>query len=157
MRSILSTTLVGLGAGLVASFLMDQFQAAAAKPLGMDKGNDDPSTVQAADTVSKAVEGRPVTQKHRAAAGAAVHYGLGAAIGVGYALAARRWPAAATGYGVPLGLTTMVLLDDLLVPAAGWGPWPEAEVASNAYTLGSHLVFGASLDGVRRAGEHLLA
>jgi len=38
------------------------------------------------------------------------------------------------------------------VPAAGWGPWPQAEVPGNAYGLASHLVFGVAMEGARRAG-----
>ncbi len=155
MRSLFTTALIGVGAGLAASFVMDRFQDLAAPAFGMDGGNDDPSTVKAADTLSKAVEGRPVTQKHREAAGAAMHYALGAAIGGGYALAVRQWPDLAKGWGVPTGLITMLLLDDVLVPAAGWGPWPEAEVPGNAYGLASHLVFGVALEGVRRAAGAL--
>lgn len=152
MPSLFTTTLIGVGAGLAASFVMDRFQDVAAPAFGMDGGDDDPATVKAADTFSNVVEGRPVTQKHREAAGSAMHYALGAAIGGGYALAVRQWPELAKGWGVPAGLTTMLLLDDLMVPAAGWGPWPEADVPSNAYGLASHLVFGVAMEGARRAG-----
>lgn len=155
MRSLLTTALIGVGAGLAASFVMDRFQDAAAPAFGMEGGDDDPATVKAADTLSEAVEGRPVTQKHRALAGSAMHYALGAAIGGGYALAVRQWPRLAEGYGAPVGMATMLLLDDLLVPAAGWGPWPKAEAGSNLYGLSSHLMFGVSLDAARRAGEAL--
>ncbi|TCP34248.1 DUF1440 domain-containing protein [Sphingomonas sp. BK235] len=156
MRSLLSTVALGLGAGLAAAFVMDRFQALAAPPLGLDKGNDDPATVKAADSVSRAVEGRPVTQKNRRRAGSAVHYGVGAALGLGYVAAAERWPETATGFGLPFGALTMLLLDDLLVPAAGWGPWPEAEAKGNLYTLGSHLVFAGTVEGVRRGAGALL-
>lgn len=155
MRSLLTTAAIGIGAGLAASFVMDRFQDVAAPAFGMDGGDDDPATVKAADTISAVAVGRPVTQKHRAAAGSAMHYALGAAIGGGYALAVRRWPRLAEGYGVPLGLATMLLLDDVAVPAAGWGPWPRAEVPGNLYGLTSHLAFGTALDAVRRAGEAL--
>ena len=152
MPSLFTTTLIGVGAGLAASFVMDRFQDVAAPAFGMEGGNDDPATVKAADTFSEAFEGRPVTQKNRQAAGSAMHYVLGAAIGGGYALAVRHWSDLAKGWGVPAGVTTMLLLDDLLVPAAGWGPWPEAEVPGNAYGLASHLVFGVAMEGARRAG-----
>lgn len=156
MRSLLTTVAIGLGAGLVASLAMDQFQAAAAPALGQSGGNDDPATVKAADSVSQVVEGRPVTQKHRRLAGGAMHYGVGAALGIGYVAAAERWPETATGFGLPFGAMTMLLLDDLLVPAAGWGPWPEAEAKGNRYTLASHLVFAATVEGVRRGADALL-
>lgn len=158
MPSRLVTALLGAGAGLVAAFAMDRFQALAAPAFGMDKGsNDDPSTIKAADSVSKVVEGRPVTQKRRETAGVAMHYGLGAALGISYALAVRERPEVGAGYGLPFGVATTVLLDDLMVPAAGWGPWPEADVPSNAYNLASHLVFAATLDAGRRLGDRLLA
>lgn len=156
MRSLLSTVAIGVGAGVVASFVMDRFQAVAAPALGQSGGNDDPATVKAADSASRLVGGRAVTQKHRAGAGTAVHYGVGAALGVGYVAAAERWPETATGFGLPFGAMTMLLLDDLLVPAAGWGPWPEAEADSNLYTLASHLVFAATVEGVRRGADALL-
>ncbi|MBB3694238.1 DUF1440 domain-containing protein [Sphingomonas sp. BK580] len=157
MRSFLTTVAIGLGAGLVASLAMDQFQAAAAPALGQGGGNDDPATVKAADSVSQLVEGRAVTQKHRRLAGGAMHYGVGAALGIGYVAAAERWPETATGFGLPFGAMTMLLLDDLLVPAAGWGPWPEAEAKGNLYALASHLVFAATVEGVRRGADALLA
>lgn len=157
MRNWLGVVAVGAGAGLIAAFAMNQYQGATASLFGMDKGNDDPATVKAADTLSEATEGRPVTQKHRELAGSAVHYGTGVALGIGYALAAARTPAASAGFGTAFGAATMVAFDDLLVPAMGWGPWPKPASPSTAYSLTSHLVFGTVLEGARRAGSRLLA
>jgi hypothetical protein len=157
MPSWLTAAVVGVAGGLVASFVMDRYQGATAKAFGQDGGNGDPATVKAADTASLAVEGRPVTQKHRAAAGSLVHYGTGAAMGLGYAFLAEAVPLATIGFGTAFGFATMLVFDDLLVPAAGWGPWPGMEPGVHLYSLTSHLVFGVALEGVRRGGIALLS
>lgn len=156
MRNELTLAAIGAGAGLIAAFAMNRYQGATLPLFGMDKGNDDPSTVKAADTLSKTVEGRPVTQKHRELAGSAVHYAVGAALGAGYALAVARAPATSAGFGTAYGAATMLVLDDVLVPTMGWGPWPAPASPSTAYSLTSHLVFGIVLEGVRRAGTALV-
>lgn len=149
---------VGLVAGLVASAAMSAFQAAAAPALGLGGSNSDPSNVQAADSASEAVAGRPVTQKHREKAGTLVHYATGAALGLVYALLVAQWPVAGIGFGVAYGLVIALVLDDFLVPLFGWGPWPfGAPFTTNLYSLASHAVFGAVLEGGRRLGLALLA
>ena len=157
MPPLVTAVVAGLAGGLVASLAMNLFQGATASLFGQDRGNDDPSTVKAADSAKGLVGGRPVAQKRRQEAGTLVHYGLGAALGIGYALLVLAWPTAAIGFGIAFGLVVALLLDDLLVPAFGWGPWPwRTTLAANAYSLSSHVVFGAVLEGVRRLATGLL-
>lgn len=151
----LVTLIVGIVAGGVASVVMNLYQGVAAPLFGQAPGSGDPATVKAADTASKAATGEPVTQRRRAAAGSAAHYATGVALGIIYAYAVLAWPPAAIGVGAGFGVVTMLLLDDLLVPAMGWGPWPTS-LASHAYSLSSHLVFGVVLEGARRIGGALL-
>jgi len=153
MRAMLGTLAIGVAAGVAASLAMNLFQGAAAPLFGQDQGDDDPATVKAADTATRATAGEPVPQRYRERAGGAVHYATGAALGAGYALLARRWPAARAGYGTAFGAATAVVLDYVVVPAFGWGPpaW-KTPAATHAYGLASHLVFGAALEGGRRAG-----
>ena len=74
------------------------------------------------------------------------------------ALLVLRWPAAAIGFGMAFGLGVALVLDDLLVPAFGWGPWPwRTPLATHAYGLSSHLVFGLVLESVRRLVATVLA
>ena len=153
----LTAAIAGLAAGLAASFAMNLYQGATASLFGADKGNDDPATVKAADSARAAVGARPVAQKRRGEVSGLVHYSVGAVLGIGYALLVPHWPVAAIGFGVAFGLVVALLLDDLLVPAFGWGAWPwQTPLAIHAYSLTSHVVFGAMLEGVRRLVTGLL-
>ena len=96
-NSLPKTLLAGVAGGIVASLAMDLFQKGIAAVVDMGGSNDDPATVKAADSVSEAVTGEPVTQKRRENAGVLVHYVTGAALGAGYALAARVWPETTAG------------------------------------------------------------
>lgn len=142
----------GAVAGVAATAATSLFQAIAAPVLGQDGGDKDPANVQAADSVSEIATGAPVDRPYRQGAGSLVHYATGIALGVGYAVAASRAPAVTRGFGVPFGLGVALVLDDLLVPALGWGDWPQdTPAATHAYSLSTHAVFGAVLEGGRRA------
>jgi putative membrane protein len=155
--SLTRTLAAGVTGGLVASLAMNLFQRVAAPAFGQGGSNDDPATVKAADSVTRRVTGEAVTQKHRETAGSLVHYATGAALGAGYALAARRWPQTTAGFGLAYGVAIATLLDDAAVPAFGWGPAPtDTPPATHAYGLASHAVFGLALEGTRRGIEAAL-
>lgn len=145
-----TTAVIGIGAGLAASFAMAKYQEAAAPLFGMDEGGES-STQKAADSASEAVTGQPIAPPRRQSAGNAVHYLTGTALGLGYTLAARRWPRISTGFGTAFGFRVAALLDNFLVPLFGWGKWPtKAGLASQGYSLSSHAVYGSVLEGSRR-------
>ncbi|MGP7794815.1 DUF1440 domain-containing protein [Sphingomonas sp. CLY1604] len=152
MSSFAKTLVAGLAGGLAASLAMNLFQSVAASAFGQDGDSDDePATVKAADSAKQLVADAPVADDHRKAAGNLVHYATGAALGVGYALAARRWPESTAGFGLAYGIGVATLLDDAAVPALGWGPSPtETPASTHAYGLASHAVFGLALEGTRR-------
>jgi len=157
MPDIPLTAVIGMVAGLVASFVMNLYQTATASLFGQD-GEGEPATEKAAHSVKRKIAGGPVQRNRRHAAGMAVHYATGLAIGLGYALIVLHWPTAAIGFGIAFGIVVAVILDGLLVPGLGWGPWPwRTGPATYAYSLTSHIVFGLALEGVRRAGVGLLA
>ena len=141
----------GLVAGVVASFAMEAGQALAAKLSPSDGGEEEPATAKAADRVAKAVTGAPVPEPDHPLAGQIVHYALGAGLGLAYGIAAEFSPRVTAGYGAGFGLTTAALLDEAAVPAAGLGtpPWSTSP-ATHAYTIASHLVFGAVAELTRR-------
>ncbi len=152
MTSLTKTVIAGVAGGLVASLAMDLFQKVTAPAFGQGGSNDDPATVKAADSAKRLATGDRVTQKHRESAGMLVHYATGAALGAGYALAARRWPQTSAGFGLLFGIGTATVLDDIAVPLFGWGPSPtQTPAATHAYGLASHAVFGLALEGTRRA------
>lgn len=158
MTPRLTSLVAGIAGGIVASAVMNLFQTAATAAMGSAGSNEDPATVKAADTAKRWVSGGEVTQKHRLLAGSVVHYATGTALGVGYAMLARRWPPATTGFGVPFGLGVAVLLDDVAVPAFGWGSMPtDTAPATHVYGLASHAVFGLALEGTHRAVTAMLA
>lgn len=148
--------LAGAASGVVAAAAMSLYQAATASAFGQDGGGE-PSNEKAADSAATLATGGPLTPATRKPAGSLVHYATGAALGIGYAGLVAAVPRAGAGFGLPYGAAAAVLLDDLAVPALGWGEWPDVtDVKANAYTLSAHLVFGAALEGGRRLVEGAL-
>lgn len=148
---------IGLVGGLVAAAVMEAFQTLAAPLFGQDGGGGEGATTTAADAASTAATGKTVAKNRRTQAGRLVHYATGAALGLGYALLAATWPPAALGFGVVFGIAVALLLDDLVVPGFGFGPWPwQTPLATHAYGLSAHVVFGAALEGARRLGALLV-
>ena len=144
--------LAGWAGGLAASLVMNGFQATLVKAGMVEKPRGDPSTIKAANLVADAVDGAPVPKGHRRLASDAVHYGLGAALGVAYGVAAEERPALTAGLGTGFGLATSLVIDETVVPLAGLGPSPRAASAgSHVYGLDSHLVFGATAEVTRKS------
>lgn len=145
---IVAAGVVGGGAATAATSL---YQAAVAGAFGQGGSDAEPANEQAADSASEVVTGAPVSPARKGAAGSLVHYATGVSLGVGYAALVARQPRAAAAFGVPFGLAVALVLDDLLVPAFGWGGWPQDTPANTlAYGLTTHAVFGAVLEGGRR-------
>lgn len=142
--------LAGLAAGLAAAFVMNQFQTLWSAVSAPDGGGGDPATVKAANKVSRATTGRSIEEGDKNLAGEAVHYGLGAALGVAYGIAAEYRPGVTIGFGTAFGAATAVALDNVAVPAAGLDdpPW-DTSLGTHAYGMVSHLVFGAATEGTR--------
>lgn len=154
---LLRGALAGLVAGVAASFVMDQFQAAvtALSSSGSSSGDDgaqqEPATQRAAGGIAKAVTGGDLPPADKPLAGQAMHYALGIGLGVAYAVAAEFRPSVTTGFGAAFGVCTATLLDEGAVPAfkLGQAPW-QAGLTSNLYAYASHLVFGGTSELVRR-------
>src|SRR5690606_31440500 len=100
--------------------------------------DSEPATVMAARAAA-GVAGYELEDEQARSGGRLVHYATGTALGLLYALAAEREPRIASGGGLPLALGTMVLLDEVAVPAAGFGAPPnEAPPSSHLVSLASH-------------------
>ena len=146
---------VGLVAGLVASFAMDRFQSLVQPS---SSGDGEPATQQAADGIAQVATGEPLADDAKPLAGQLVHYALGAALGVGYGIAAEFSPTVTLGAGTAFATGTWALLDEAAVPAVGLGdaPW-KASPETQAYSLASHLVFGLAAEGSRRLAKYVVA
>lgn len=164
---ILRGLAAGLAGGLVASVVMDAFQALASPLLSRlqggsgqsssGQGGSEPTTVRAAEAVSTGVLGHQLSGGEKELAGPAIHYATGVALGGAYGVAAVLEPRVTVGAGLPYGAAMAVIMDEALVPAVGLSgpPW-RSPASTHAYSLASHFVFGLTLEVVRRGIHDLL-
>lgn len=171
----------GLIGGLVASWTMNQFQAAWSKategfekphgaqsmqPIegqepaqasGEKKEEQDDATVKAARAISEGIFGHELKESEKRPAGAAVHYAFGAATGGLYGAVAEFAPEVTMGAGVPFGAAFWLVADETMVPLLGLSKGPsEYPVSTHAYALASHLVYGLTAEVTRRAVRNAL-
>ena len=165
-RNIWQGMLVGLIAGLVASWTMDRFQdvwIAVSPPDDQKKkeneadaseegeASQDDATVMAASVISEGLFGHKLTKPEKKIAGPAVHYAVGATSGIVYGIASEFLPEVTMGFGLPYGTAFWLVVDEGAVPLLRLSKPPTAYPAStHIYALASHLVFGATAEGVRR-------
>ena len=157
----------GAAAGLLGAWMMVRFQHA----LGgtNDSGShphrrqnatpndtdgtiaDEPASMKAASRASEAVAGRPLDEGEKEVAGPMVHYAFGAVTGSFYALAAERRPDVSAAAGIPFGVAVWLIADEIGVPLAGLASKPtDYPLERHASALASHLVFGLTVESVRR-------
>jgi putative membrane protein len=158
--------LAGITAGVLASFLMEQFQAfwteiAMVLQSGDGKSDsqkgDKPATVKAADVISKKISGRNVPKEHQEAAGEAVHYMMGVASAGIYGCMAEIAPSVTAGGGTAFGASVWLLADELSVPALGLSKSPaRMPFSTHVYALISHFVYGWITETVRCAVRRFL-
>ncbi len=161
---IMKGLLAGVAGGLLASFLMEQFQAAwnaASEAMSSAEKKPgrkaDPATVKAANAISETIIGRKVPKDYKAAAGEAVHYGMGATSAAVYGVLAEVAPIVTIGDGVGFGTGVWLLADEVAVPAAGLSKSPkEIPLTIHLYAFVSHLVYGWITETVRRAVRRAL-
>jgi uncharacterized membrane protein YagU involved in acid resistance len=176
----------GLAAGLVASWTMNQFQAAWTrmsegfdKPHGaqsmqpsegpnpedtsdaiqspQEKEEQDDATVKTAKVISENIFGHKLTQSEKRPAGAAVHYAFGTATGGLYGAMAEVAPQVTAGAGLPFGAVFWAVADETAVPLLGLAKGPtEYPVSTHVYALASHLVYGVTAELSRRAVRQIL-
>lgn len=169
----------GLASGLVASWTMNQFQAAwmrlasnSEKPHGAqsmqpsqgssgnqaeDGKEQDDATVETAKVISKNVFGHELQESEKRPAGAAVHYAFGTASGGLYGALAEVTPQVTAGVGLPFGAAFWLLADEISVPLLGLSKGAtEYPVSTHAYALASHLVYGVTAEMSRRALRQVL-
>jgi hypothetical protein len=156
--------LVGLIAGLVASWTMDRFQdawIAVSHPDDSKQKEDrasedgeetqDDATVKAASAISEGLFEHQLTRAEKKIAGPVVHYAVGATSGIVYGIASEFLPEVTVGFGLPYGTAFWLVIDEGAVPLLRLSKPPTAYPAStHLYALASHLVFGATAEGVRR-------
>ena len=162
-RDVAIQVAAGLAGGLVAAFAMERFQRALGRispDLGGARGGggqqyrtpqSEPSTYGAADAIARGTTGHGIPNAEKPAAGAAIHYAFGGAVGAIYGAAAARTPEITAWGGVPFGATVWLIADEMGMPVTGLAKPPTAyPVQDHATSLASHLLYGATTDAVRR-------
>ncbi|HEV7904078.1 MAG TPA: DUF1440 domain-containing protein [Pyrinomonadaceae bacterium] len=174
----------GVVGGLVASVVMNQFQAVWSKLAegeershgaqslqqgtpqqgvgrelqaeGKDEAEDD-APERLANAISVGVLDRELTDSEKDAAGTIFHYAMGTTSGALYGAVAEFVPGVKAGAGLPFGAAVWLAVDEGLVPAAGLSKSPaEYPLSIHAYALASHLVYGLTTELVRRAVRNAL-
>jgi len=80
-----------------------------------------------------------------------VHYAYGTGIGAVYGGLAQKHKTTTSGFGIAYGAAAWALGDEVAVPVLGLGKKPtETPVTQHFQLLAAHLVYGITLEGVRR-------
>ena len=162
---LLKGLVAGIAGGLLASLIMEQFQAAWSKisqALKSDENGNEtnsdsekkskPATVRVAERLSQKIFGREIPDEYKPAAGEAVHYGMGAGSAAVYGVLSEVAPVVTMADGLSFGTGLWFLADEVAVPAAGLSPPPKKiPFTTHVYALTSHLVYGGITEIVRRA------
>lgn len=163
-KDVFKGIIAGAVGGLVAAFVMTQYQALTEKlseTAGEKKPKgrkETPANVKAAMMVSENVFGHKLTKAEKDPAGEAMHYVMGGVSGAIYGATAELTGSTATiGAGLPFGSAVWAVADDVVVPALGLSKSPTAyPLSTHAYALTSHWVYGLTTEIVRKAVRKML-
>lgn len=164
--------LAGAGAGLAASWVMNEFMAGPGEKLHeslqteeerrreqqeqrRQQASGEPkqdATMKAADAVvATATGGQHLSMEGRQKGGPVVHYSFGALVGALYGGLAEYSGAVRKGFGTAYGSALFAGADLVAVPALKLSPpLKEFPAKSLASPFAAHLVFGATTELLRR-------
>ena len=158
-RSAWKGIVAGLAGGIAGAYAMNQFQRGWSKAQQKLTGNghshqsvDEPdATMLTANKVARPFLHRELTREEQKKASPIVHYAFAAAVGTGYGAAAEYKPFVRKLGGVPFGAAVFGAADELAVPLFKLSKHPkEYPLSSHLYGLASHIVYGATIEAVRR-------
>jgi putative membrane protein len=113
---------------------------------------DEPGSMQLASAVAEPMLGRPLTPPEKEIGGPIMHYLFGAAAGAAYGAAAEVDGSVTRAAGIPYGIAVWLIADEIGMHAAGFATKPtDYPPSRHAAALATHLVFGLSVEAVRRA------
>jgi uncharacterized membrane protein YagU involved in acid resistance len=157
--------LAGLAGGLVASWMMNQFQAGFSKlsqKISEDGQNNqeqsgqyeeevEDATMKTANNISRAVLHKELSKDEKKKMGSVVHYVFGGAMGTLYGIAAARYPHITRGFGTGFATALFAVGDELAVPLFGLSKGPtEVPLSSHASAFLAHLTYGITAESMRR-------
>lgn len=156
LARVAKSAAIGAVGGLAGALAMNLFHALWSRVSsvfgaeGESSGGGEPATVKAARRAAHAL-GRELPPGRKATASNAVHYAMGAAMGAIVGAADEISPALRRTGGLLPGAGVWLLADETLVPAFGLSkpPWTFG-AETHVRSLGAHLVFGTTVEAVRR-------
>jgi putative membrane protein len=177
--TLIGGLVAGIIGGLAGAWMMDRYHKVAARfqetsdepgsgeqggrqAAGQDIGgeheeSEEPATEKAATAIVTGILGRTMSKEQKRFAGTATHYAFGASVGGFYGVLAEAAPVAGMGMGLPYGAGVWLVGDELAVPALGLARPPQEHPAStHANALVAHLIFGLTLEIVRRIVRRLI-
>src|SRR5262245_15222906 len=121
-RSLWKGAVAGVAGGLAAAWIMNQFQN------GLSKASQSGSSN-----------------------GQSLHYVFGTTMGAAYGAMAELAPRTTSLWGTSFGTALWLGADEVAVPAFGLSKPPfDSPASTHASALASHLVYGATVETVRR-------
>jgi hypothetical protein len=160
-------TIAGMAGGLAASWVMVQFQKAwwevarrrqqnVGRQTNQSSGDEEDATMKAAAKLARAA-GLTLNREQKKKAGVALHYAFGTLMGGVYGAGEELVQRRGIGLGALYGTALFATADEIIVPAAGLSKSPkEYPLATHAYGLASHLVYGVTTEVVRRAVRRMM-
>jgi uncharacterized membrane protein YagU involved in acid resistance len=152
--------IAGAIGGLAASWVMPRFEFLVAHALGQSdphEGQGEDATVKLAMKISSAALNHELSPKEKKTAGPFVHYAYGTGLGTLYGSLAQKHEATTSGFGGAYGAAAWALGDEIAVPALGLGKKPnEVPLSHHLQMLAAHLVYGITLETVRRLALKVL-
>jgi hypothetical protein len=151
--------------GFIGSWVMDEFQdvwSAAAKRISKDgeqnsdeqakSAHQEPALVKIVIAAEQTVLNRDPSESHKKIGSQVVHYGFGTAMGLLYGALAEKTPKVSAGGGMLFATSLWLGADEIAVPALKLSPPPvDSPASTHIYGLTSHLIYGLTVEGVRRA------
>ena len=118
--------------------------------IGAEDPNDD-AAERLANALAVGVLNRNLIKHEKDVTGVAFHYGYGISMGAFYGAGAEILPEVTSVAGIPYGAAIWLGADEGIVPLLGLSKTPsEYHFSVHALSLASHLVYGLTLEAVRR-------
>lgn len=168
-RSLWKGIVAGAAGGLAATWMMGHAHGLAGKAseklMPKDKFRElqrasadaQEATSKVAERVTRPLLGRRLRHSERERAKPIVHYAFGSAVGALYGASAEYVPFVRKFAGAPFGAAVFAGADQLALPALNLTKRPrEYPLAMHGTELGSHIVYGMTLEGVRRLVRKIL-
>jgi uncharacterized membrane protein YagU involved in acid resistance len=143
--------LAGALGGFAGSFAMGQFHALLQHDDAPSPQRMEDSTVKVATAISQCVFQHDMTEQQKRIAAAAVHYGFGTSVGAIYGTLMESRQVMRARWGLPFGAVVWLAAHAIAVPVLGLSePVIKSALGSEATEFGSHLVYGVTVESVRR-------